>query len=107
MLGVNIDISDRKLLENKLFQANVEIERLRIFKATMRTVQDIVNNALMSLYGFRVEAEPHVAPQSLEQFDRTIAETAATLTTLGNLEHVAETHMAMGPGIDLSKVNRS
>jgi PAS domain S-box-containing protein len=100
MLGVNIDISDRKLLEDQLLQAKVQAERLRVLKATMRTVQDIVNNALMSLYEFRGEAEPHVAAQSLERFDRIIADTVAKLTMLGDLEHVAETQMAMGPGID-------
>jgi PAS domain S-box-containing protein len=100
MLGVNLEISDRKLLEEKVLQANVEAERLRILKATMRTVQDIVNNALMSLYEFRGEAEPHVSPQSLERFDRIIAETAAKLRTLGDLEHVTETQMEMGTGID-------
>ena len=100
MLGVNIEISDQRLLEDKLRQANVQAERLRTLKATMRTVQDIIGNALMSLYEFRGEAEPHVAPQSLEQFDRIIAETAAKLRTLGDLEHVTEAQMAMGPGID-------
>ena len=100
MLGVNIEISDQKLLEANLLQANIQAERLRIFRATMRTVQDIVNNALMSLCEFRGEAEPHVAPQSLERFDRIIADTTAKLTTLGHLEHVTETQMAMGPGID-------
>jgi hypothetical protein len=43
----------------------------------MRTVQDIVNNALMSLYLFRAEAEPCVSPQSLALFDHIIADTAA------------------------------
>jgi len=100
MLGVSIEISDRKLLDDTLRQANVQAERLRILKATMRTVQEIVNNALMSLYEFRGEAEPHVAPESLERFDRIIAETAAKLTALGDLEHITETQMTMGPGID-------
>jgi len=106
MLGVNIEISERKLLEDKLLQTHVQAERLRILKATMRTVQDIVSNALMSLYEFRSEAEPHVAPQSLERFDRIIAETAAKLKALGDLEHIAETQMAMGPGIDYQSSQR-
>ena len=100
MLGVNIEISDRKLLEEKLLQANVQGERLRILKATMRTVQDIVSNAFMSLYMFRAEAEPNVSPQALELFDRIVRETAAKLKTLSDLQHVTETQMAMGPGID-------
>jgi PAS domain S-box-containing protein len=103
MLGVNMEISDRKLLEDTLLQASVEAERLRILKATMRTVQEIVNNALMSLYEFRGEAEPHVAPQSIERFDRIIAETAAKLTALGDVECIAETQTAMGTGIDYQR----
>ena len=99
MLGVNIEINDRKLLEEKLLQANVQAERLRIFKATMRTVQDIVSNALMSLSLFRDEAEPNVSPQALELFDRIVRETAAQLKALGDLEHVTDRQMAMGPGI--------
>jgi hypothetical protein len=48
----------------------------------MRTVQDIVSNALMSLQLFRIEAEPHVSSPSLESFDQIIAETAGKLKAL-------------------------
>jgi hypothetical protein len=36
----------------------------------------------------------------LELFDRIVRETAAKLKTLSDLQHVTETQMAMGPGID-------
>ena len=100
VLGVNTDITYRRSLEEQLREAHVQVERLRILKATMRTVQDIVSNALMSLQLFRVEAEPHVSSQSLDLFDRIISETAAKLKALGDLEHVTETDMEMGAGID-------
>lgn len=54
MLGVAVDISDRKSFEAQLLELHAQTERLRILKATMRTVQDIVSNALMSLQLFRV-----------------------------------------------------
>jgi len=99
VLGVNTDITYRKSLEEQLREAQVHLERLRILKATMRTVQHIVTNALTSLHLFRTEAEPHVSSESLELFDRVIAETVAELTVLADLEHITETEMVMGTGI--------
>lgn len=66
---------------------------------TMRTVQDIVGNALMSLQLFRLDAEQHVSAVSLALFDRVIDEMASKLRALGDLEHVVETDMVVGPGI--------
>jgi PAS domain S-box-containing protein len=100
VLGVNMDISGRKSLEEQLREAQRHAERLGVLKATMRTVQDIVSTALTSLQLFRFEAEPHVSAESLKLFDQIIRETAAKLKTLGDLENVAETDMAMGKGID-------
>jgi hypothetical protein len=67
---------------------------------TMRTVQDIVGNALMSLYMFRAEAEPSVSHQSLALFDHIIADTAERLKKISDLETVAETRMSAGMGIE-------
>jgi PAS domain S-box-containing protein len=100
MIGVNIDITDRKSLEVQLLLAHGQAERMRTLRATMRTVQDIVSNALMSLQFFRFEAEPHVAPHSLVLFDQILTDTSAKLKALGNLEDVVEVDMVMGPGLD-------
>ena len=99
VLGVNADITHRKSLEEQLREAHVHVERLSVLKATMRTVQDIVNNALMSLQQFRFDAEQHVSPTSLELFDQIIDETTAKLKALADLEHVVETDLAIGTGI--------
>ena len=100
LVGVNLDITDRKAFEEQSRVARGQAERLRTLKATMRTVQDIVNNALMSLQMFRHEAEQqHVSPWSLALFDQIVTETADKLKTLANLEQVVETDMEMGPGI--------
>jgi PAS domain S-box-containing protein len=100
LVGVNFDITDRKAFEEQLRVTRGQAERLRTLKATMRTVQDIVSNALMSLQMFRHEAEQlHVSPEALKSFDRIVAETAGKLKALGDLEQVVETEMEMGLGI--------
>ena len=99
LVGVNLDITDRKAFEEQSRVARGQAERLRTLKATMRTVQDIVSNALMSLQMFRFEAEQHVSPGSLALFDRIVSETTDKLKALADLEQVVETNMAMGPGI--------
>jgi len=99
VLGVNTDVTQRQSLEQQLREAHVQVSRVNVLKATMRTVQDIVSNALNSLQRFRLDAEEHVSPKSLELFDKIIAETAAKLKALGDLEHVVETDMALGTGI--------
>jgi fumarate reductase subunit D len=91
---------DRAVTRQRGHEAQLQAEQLRVLKATMRTVQDIVSNALMSLYMFRTEAEPNVTPQALELFDHIIADTSAKLKALGDLEKVIETDMAMGAGIE-------
>lgn len=100
MLGVNIDITDRKAFEAQLVEVSRHAERLRILKATMRTVQDIVCNSLMSLQFLHLETEPAVSTRALALFDEIIAETSSKLKALGDLEIVAEKDMAIGLGID-------
>ena len=106
LLGVNIDISDRRFLEEQVRELHGQGERLRTLRATMRTVQDIVGNALNGLQLFRFDAEEHVPPQSLETFDQIIAQTAADLKALSDLDHVVETDMVMGTGIEYQREPR-
>jgi hypothetical protein len=74
-------------------------QRLRVFKATMRTVQDLVNNALNNLQLVRLEAETILSPESLALFDQLIQDTAAKLQVLGDIEDPLERPMASGVGI--------
>ena len=90
---------DRVIARQRAHEAQLQAGQLRTLKATMRTVQDIVGNALMSLYLFRMEAEPNVSPDSLKLFDDIVADTSAKLKALGDLTFVTETDMSMGPGI--------
>jgi PAS domain S-box-containing protein len=102
VLGVNTDITSRRSLEEQLVEAHLQAERLRVLKATMRTVQDIVGNALMSLQMFRAQVEGLASQEALLLFDQTVLDTAIKLRALGDLDRVVEIQMAMGPGIDYS-----
>ena len=81
-------------------QRALEEERLRVVRITMRTVEDIVNNSLNQLYLLRLEAEGHVEPGTLQQFDTTIHEMAAKLTNIGRLTTFAEKQMVLGMALD-------
>jgi hypothetical protein len=91
---------DRVIARRRALEVRLQAEQLRTLKATMRTVQDIVSNALMSLYMFRMEAEPNVSPHALELFDHIVGDTSAKLKALGDLTHVTEVDMAIGTGIE-------
>jgi hypothetical protein len=90
---------DRLVSRHRGHEAQLEAERLRVVHVTMRTVQDIVNNALNHLQLVRLDAEGHVSQDVLALFDETIHETAAKLRELGDLETYVETHMGAGTGL--------
>jgi PAS domain S-box-containing protein len=100
--GVLRDITSRRKTETEVKRLNdeIQLQRLRVFKATMRTVQDIVNNLLNALQLVHLEAEGHVPAEMLELVDRTIQEAAVKLKALGELETVTEREMGLGLGID-------
>jgi hypothetical protein len=67
--------------------------------ATMRTVQDIVNNLLNGLQLVQLEAEGEPAEMQ-SQVDGVIQEATTKLRALGDLETIKEKEMAVGLGID-------
>jgi hypothetical protein len=71
----------------KRLNDEIQLQRLRVFKATMRSVQDIVNNLLSSLQFAHLEAEGLPA-EMLTLVDQMIEEAGVKLKTLGNLETV-------------------
>ncbi len=100
---------DRELVEAQLMtlqtakELEVQEERLKVLRATMRTVQDIVGNFLNSLQLFQLEAEEKnsLQPESLELMDSIIHDTSTRLKKLGDLETIHEKQMAGGSvGID-------
>jgi PAS domain S-box-containing protein len=96
------DITERKRADGEVLRLNDEIQRqrMRIFKATMTTVHDIVNNLLNNLQLIRLEAEDRLPTESLVLFDEMIADAARKLRTLGDLQTVKEKEMDIGLAID-------
>lgn len=96
------DITERKRAEAELRRLNEEIhaQRVRVFRATMTTVHDIVNNLLNGLQLIRFEAEGRVSDEVVKLFDAAIADATAKLRALGNLQTVQEKEMATGLGIE-------
>ncbi len=94
-----------KLIEHgELTRKKLEVqeERLKVLRATMRTVHDIVNNFLNNLQLFQLEAEEKNAlePESLALMDSIIRDTTAKLKKLSDLDSIPEKQMAGGIGID-------
>ena len=86
-------------------EMEIREQRLRVLKATMRTVQNIVNNSLNNLQLFRIEAEGLLPPESLRAFDRIVKQTSAELRHLGDLTSTPEVHLATGVGIEFHVAN--
>jgi hypothetical protein len=83
-----------------LHEAEIQDQRLRVLKATMRTVEHIVINFLQGLELFRRHGDRAMPAASLTALDDLIDDTVSKIRVLGNLEHTAEKEMAMGAGID-------
>ena len=71
-------------------------EKLRVLKATMRTVQDITGNFLNNLHFFKLEIEKNktLTPESATKLDELINDTTLRLDKLGNLDEIREKKMA-------------
>jgi PAS domain S-box-containing protein len=96
------DITSLKKAAAELKRLNdeIQLQRLQVFKATIRTVQDIVNNLLSNLQFVHLEAEDQLSAEMQTLLDQVIQEAAVKLTMLSNLETVTEKKMAIGMGID-------
>ena len=101
LLGLVIDSTVN--YRHQLQLVTIQTQRLQVLKATMRTVQDIVNNFLNNLQLFRMEAEDALAAESLELFDTLIQETSGKLKALGDLEETHEKSGATGSMMDYPK----
>jgi PAS domain S-box-containing protein len=101
------DISERKQAEALLRRHDEEVQaqRLHIFRATMTTVHDIVNNFLGSMQLIRMDAEGRLSEETLTLFDSLIRETASDLKVLGDLEIVREKPMVVGTGIEFPRAH--
>lgn len=102
LFGLLLDL----VLMKRQKERHIELQeqRVKVLKATMRTVQDIVNNFLNNLIFFRMEAETKgaLSESSLRTMDSLIHETSAKLNALGELEEVPEKLNGLS-GIDYSR----
>jgi len=75
------DIGNRKKAEAELQRLNdeIQLQRMRVFKATIRTVQDIVNNLLNGFQLVRLEGEGHLPIELLSLVDRMVREAGVKL----------------------------
>ena len=81
-------------------EIEIQAQRLRVLRATMRAVQEIVNNTLNELQLFRLDAEGLVPQESLKLFDDIIQGTSAKLKALEELESTPEIGSPFGNIID-------
>ena len=98
-LGLIIDLVARR----KRHKAELDAQKLRTLKATMRTVHDIVNTFLNNLMVFELEAAAVMKPGALDPLEKMIHDTTRKLKALGDLESVREKPLAMGLGIDYAE----
>jgi PAS domain S-box-containing protein len=101
-IGISQDVTEQRRTDAELQRLNdeIQIQRLRVFRATMTTVQDIVNNLLNGLQLVHLDEEYLPTAEIRPLVDQVIREAAVKLETLGNLETIIEKEMIVGPGID-------
>ena len=102
-IGLALDRVLSRRRKEKYHQAEIEAQKLRTLHATMRTVQDIVNNFLNNLLLFEIPAKDVISHGSLDTIEGLIQDTYQKLKALGDLESVREIPIAAGVGIEYSK----
>lgn len=77
-------------------EVEVREEKLKVLKATMRTVQDITGNFLNSMQFFKLEIENNktLTSESAKKLDELVNDTSQRLNKLGNLDEIREKKMA-------------
>ena len=95
-------IEHEELIRKKL---EVQEERLKVLRATMATVNDIVNNFLNQLQLFRIKAEKKNAlePELLALMDTITQNTTGKLKKLSELDSTPEKKVADSIVIDYEK----
>lgn len=100
---LSLEVTDRetKRAEVQRLQEEVQRQRMRVFRATMTSVHDIVNNFLNNLQLVRLEAaDGRLSAEMLDTFDQIMAETSAHLQRLSDQQQLHEKEMGIGFGIE-------
>ena len=94
-VGLTIDLASRRARH----RAEIEVRRQRVFRATITTVHDIVNNFLHQLELVRATADDQLSNETSALLDDLIRGAAAKLKALGDIEQIIETPMGSVVGI--------
>jgi hypothetical protein len=95
-MGVIVDIMRNKT--EKEYKLQLHLQRLQVLKSTLRTMQDVINNLIVALQYFKVNAEEHgyLDEESREVIDTLIKTTTEKIDTLSNLEDANVKEMYSG-----------
>jgi hypothetical protein len=102
VVGLAIDRVLSRQRKRRRQQAEIEAQKLRTLKATMRTVHDIVNNFLNCVMLFEMPAKG-----DMDTIEELIRETSERLKALGDLDSVVEMPLAVGIGIEYPRTGTS
>lgn len=77
-------------------ETEIQQEKLKVLRATMRTVQDITGNFLNNLHFFKLEIDRNnsLSPESMKGLDQMTQETTMRLNKLANLNEIREKKLA-------------
>lgn len=77
-------------------EIEIREEKLKVLKATMRTVQDITGNFLNNLQFIHLEIDKTqtLSPESIKKLNELIQDTSLRINKLGDLEEIREKKMA-------------
>lgn len=103
-IGIFIDVLRNAIQDKHLIE--IQQQRLRVLKATMTTVHDIMNNFLNSMVLFRVQAQKTqtLNPESIDMLNGLIRDTAQKIVALSDMDDTPEKKLAAGKiGIDYEK----
>ncbi|WOO40690.1 hypothetical protein [Rubellicoccus peritrichatus] len=95
-IGITFDLI--LVRKRKAEELKISEQRLRVMKATMRTVHDIVGNAFNEMILFQIQAkESHaLSPETLKELDNLIQETCAKLKEISDLDDTPEKEFSSG-----------
>ena len=94
-MGVAIDVASQRARH----RSEIEAQRHQVFRATITTVQDIVNNFLTQVQLLRFSAQDRLPPDTTALLNVLIHDAAAKLKALSDVEQIIEAPMGMGLGI--------
>jgi len=101
--GTLVGVLIGRWMSGRRNRVHIEAAKLATLKATMRTVQLVVNNFFNHLLMVELEIKDQLRPRALDQLERRVQETFQELKALGDVWVVEEVPFALGPLISYPK----